>query len=241
MTREKFNSCKASVFGPQIPRSVLFKNPVRFLLPTILLGAAALLLLISTFLPYWRMDLEAPQYPKGLELTVYVDHLEGDIGEVDGLNHYIGMRPISEAGELERSMSFIAIIVVAGLVISSVFVHNPCALVLSWPAILYPAIFLADLWFWMRKFGHDLDPLAPLSSIIEPFTPPLIGRGEIAQFHTNAVWEEGLYLAIAASVLVIVGLVLHRRAYRPLLEEAKKHAEQISDADSAATSAGADG
>ena len=235
MTRDRIDRLKVKVFGPHIPREVLFKNPVRFLLPTALLGVAALLLLISTFMPYWRMDLEAPQYPKGVELTVYVDHLEGDIGEVDGLNHYIGMRPISDAGELERSMSFLAIVVVAGLVISSVFVHNPCALVLSWPAILYPVIFLADIWFWMRKFGHALDPLAPLSNIIEPFTPPLIGRGEIAQFETNAIWENGLYLAFVASVLVIVGLVLHRRAYKPLLEEAKKHAETAS------ASAGADG
>jgi hypothetical protein len=233
MDRHKIKRCKAWAFGPPGPREILFRSPVRFLLPTLFLGAAAIILVVSTFLPYWHMELDAPQYPRGLDLTVYVDHVEGDVGEVDGLNHYIGMRPLSEAGELERSMSVIAIVVVAGLVFSSVFVHSPCALILSWPAIAYPGIFLLDLWFWMRKFGHDLDPLAPLSNIIESFTPPIIGHGEIAQFKTNAIWEEGLLLAFAASICVVIGIILHRRAYKPLREEVLRALE--------AEPAGADG
>ena len=182
---------------------------------------AAVVLFISTFFPYWRMDMEAPQYPRGLDMTVYVNRVEGDVAEVDGLNHYIGMRPLSEAGELERSLSIIAISALVLLVISAIFIHNPCALLLTWPVLLYPAIFLADLWYWMQNFGMNLDETAALSNIIEPFVPPLIGEGKIAQFKVIASWESGLFMAAGASVLIALGIFFHRRAYKPLLEEAR--------------------
>ena len=37
----------------------------RYLIPTVLFLVAALLLLVSIFLPYWQLTLHAPQYPKG--------------------------------------------------------------------------------------------------------------------------------------------------------------------------------
>lgn len=121
--------------------------------------------------------MDAPQYPKGLSMTVYANEVRGDVQEVDTLNHYIGMRPISEAGQFERSMSVIAITALVMVVIAAIFVHNPCALLLTWPVIFYPLIFLGDLWFWMQKFGQELDDTAPLSNIIEPFVPQIIGSG----------------------------------------------------------------
>jgi copper chaperone NosL len=182
---------------------------------------AAAVLFVSTFFPYWRMEMEAPQYPRGLEMSVYVNRVEGDVQEVDTLNHYIGMRPLSEAGALERSLAVIAIAALVMLVVAAIFIHNPCALLLTWPVMLYPAIFLADLWYWMQDFGLNLDDTAALSNIIEPFVPPLLGEGKIAQFRTNAIWESGLWMAVAASVLIAFGIFFHRRAYKPLLEEAR--------------------
>ena len=86
------------------------------------------------------------------------------------------------------------------------------------PALLFPAIFLADLQFWLANFGQHLDPKAPLSSSIKPFIPPALGEGHIAQFSTTAVPAIGLWLAILASALILVGLYFHRRAYKPLVE-----------------------
>ncbi|MBI5829723.1 MAG: hypothetical protein HZB20_09350 [Chloroflexi bacterium] len=62
-----------------------------YLLPSALLMLAALMLMISMFLPYWSMTMHAPQYPKGLRVDVYLNHLEGDMFEIDELNHYLGM------------------------------------------------------------------------------------------------------------------------------------------------------
>ncbi len=208
------------LLGPRVPASEREENRLRYLLPSLFLGAAAFLLLISIFTPYWRMTLHAPQYPKGLTVQAYLDRLEGDVHEIDGLNHYIGMRPLGEAAQLERSLSILAIAVISLLVLSAILIHNQYAALLSLPAVLFPVIFLGDLYYWMRDFGLNLDPTAPLSSAIKPFVPPVLGEGLIAQFRTVAAPDIGLILAMIASLLILVGLYFHRLAYKPLVERA---------------------
>ena len=80
-------------------------DPKGYAPSSLLFVAAAALIVASIFFPYWRMRLNAPQYPQGLFLTVYIDHLEGDISEIDGLNHYIGMASLAEAAHIERQMA----------------------------------------------------------------------------------------------------------------------------------------
>ena len=70
----------------------------------------------------------------------------------------------------------------------------------------------------MANFGSNLDPTAPLSSSVDPFVPPVLFEGKIAQFSTWAEPGIGLWLSIAASILIIVGLFFHRRAYKPLVD-----------------------
>ena len=209
------------ILGPRVPATADENERKRYLLPTLLFAAAAILLIISVFLPYWEMDLHAPQYPKGLHVTAYVNRLTGDVFEIDGLNHYIGMRPLDEAAQFEKSVSIIGIVSVSLLILAAIFVHTKWVVLLALPAILMPVMFLADLQWWLAKFGTDLDPAAPLSAAIKPFVPSVLGRGVIAQFETIATPGIGLYLAILASILTIAGLYFHRKAYKPLVEEAE--------------------
>ncbi len=204
--------------GPRVPAEATASDQMRYRLPTALLAIAAGLLIISIFLPYWKMTLLAPQYPGGLEVKVYVNRLTGDVGEIDGLNHYIGMRPLGEAAQLERSVSIAAIIVLALLIMSAIFIHTRWAALLALPAILMPYLFLADMYFWMRDFGLNLDPTAPLSSAIKPFVPPILGEGLVGQFKTIASFQIGIILAFLAGLLIIAGLYAHRRAYKPLVD-----------------------
>lgn len=213
-------SALKKIVGPRVPAEAAAADRWRYWLPTMLLGLAALLLLISLFLPYWKMTLLAPQYPGGLSVQVYVNRMTGDVNEIDGLNHYIGMRPLGEAAQLERSVSMAAITILALLLLAAVFIHSKWAALLALPAILMPYLFLADMYFWMRHFGLNLDPRAPLSSAIKPFVPPIWGEGMVAQFRTIASFQIGIYLAFAAGFLTIAGLYLHRRAYKPLVEGA---------------------
>jgi hypothetical protein len=207
------------ITGPRVPEDITAEERQRYRIPSILFAVASVLLLISIFLPYWKMTLEAPQYPKGLSAIVYVNRLEGDVGEIDGLNHYIGMRPLGEAAQLERSVSIAAIGVLAMLMLAAIFIHSKWVTLLVLPAILMPFLFLADMYYWMRNFGLNLDPTAALSGAIDPFVPPILGEGLVGQFKTVAEFQIGLYLAFLASILAIVGLYYHRRAYKPLVDK----------------------
>jgi hypothetical protein len=212
-------SALKKIVGPRVPATTDEVERRRYRLPAILLGSAAVLLLISMFLPYWSMTLNAPQYPDGLEVLVYINRLTGDVNEVDGLNHYIGMRPLGEAAQLERSVSIVAVSILVLLVLSAIFVHTKWAALLALPAVLMPFVFLADMYFWMRDFGLNLDPTAPLSGAIDPFVPPILGTGKLAQFETIAAFEIGLWLAFLSSILIMVGLYYHRKAFKPLVDK----------------------
>ena len=191
---------------------------IHYLLPSALLMLAALLLVISVFLPYWRMTMYAPQYPKGLRVEVFVNNLQGDVDEVDALNHYLGMPPLDEGGRLERSVSALSLVVFGLLLVAAVFVHNQWAALLALPALAYPFIFLADLWFILYTYGHSIDPTSALGGAIKPFTPPLLGEGAIGQFRTMAELGPGFFLALAALLVVLVGLWFHRAAYKPIVD-----------------------
>jgi len=212
-------SAMRRIVGPRAPAEIDEKGRTTYRLPNILLGVAAVLLLVSVFLPYWKMTLHAPQYPQGLSVEVFINRMTGDVAEIDGLNHYIGMRPLGEAAQLERAISFVAVSALVLLVLAAIYVHSPWAFLLALPAILWPFIFIGDMYFWMRHFGLNLDPTAPLSSSIDPFVPPILGSGMVGQFETVASFEIGLWLAFLAVALILAGLFYQRRAYKPLVEQ----------------------
>jgi nitrous oxidase accessory protein/Cu-processing system ATP-binding protein len=216
-----------AIVGPRVPDDEMRRHRARYVLPSSFLAAAAVLLLVSLFQPYWRMILHAPQYPKGLTVRAYLNRLEGDVAEIDGLNHYIGMRKLNEAAKLERQLSIMAVAAVSLLVLGAIFIHNRRAAWLALPALLFPAGFLFDLHLWLAHFGRNLDPHAPLSSSIKPFTPPVLGTGYVGQFSTVAAPDWGLLLAFAASATILAGLWLHRRAYKPLVDAAMRGAAAL--------------
>jgi hypothetical protein len=193
-----------------------------YLLPSAFLMAAALLLVVSMFIPYWQMKMTAPQYPKGLFVNVYINHLDGDVREIDALNHYLGMPPLDEGGQFERSISFLAIGMLGMLLLAGVFIGNQWAGILALPALAWPVIFLADLWLILDRYGHSIDPQSALGSAIHPFTPPILGQGMVGQFGTVASFQSGLYLSFVACLLILVGLWLHRRAYKPVVDAARR-------------------
>ena len=56
-------------------------------------------MIMLTFLfPLWYIDLEAPQYPEGIGLEIWINQIVGqnphDLANINGLNHYIGMKEI---------------------------------------------------------------------------------------------------------------------------------------------------
>ena len=191
-------------------------------LPSALLMLSAMFIVVSIFLPYWSLMMTAPQYPKGLTVSVFVNRIAGDVSEVDALNHYLGMPPLDNGGQLERSVSVLAMVVVGLTLVASVFVHNRWAAALVLPVIVFPLVFLADLYLILYQYGHSIDPKSALGGAIAPFTPPIFGEGKIGQFGTYSYAEPGLYLAFAAVAVALIGLYFHRRAYKPIHDARKK-------------------
>ncbi len=215
------NGLAATLLGPRVSPTEFSRHPLRYAMPTVLLTVARVLLLVSIFLPYWHMELEAPQYPNGLVLTAFVNHLSGDVREIDGLNHYIGMRPLNDAARLERQASVWMIVAMVFLMEGAIVTHSRWAGLLAIPAVAFPPLFLLDLHYWMRTFGQNLDPNAPLSASVKPFTPTILGEGGIGQFRTYAEMGSGLHLAFAAAGVILLALWFHRRAYKPLHDAAR--------------------
>ena len=51
---------------------------ISFLSKTLLV-IAVIMLLVSIFVPIWRIELAAPQYPEGLVMLIYANKLGGDV------------------------------------------------------------------------------------------------------------------------------------------------------------------
>ncbi len=167
----------------------------------VLLWVAAAAVLSSVFFPYWHLTVRAPQYPKGLRVQVYLDHVIGDVDEIDRLNHYIGMRPLDQAAKLEKKYAVPGIVSITLCLILAVFIPKRRSILFIVPAVFLPSIFAADLYLWLRDFGLHLDPHAALSSSVKPFVPPLLGQGKIAQFSADANFGIGHGLSMLSAFL----------------------------------------
>lgn len=209
------------VMGPRVAPEFKQAHPLKYRLPAWLLTGAAILLVVSVFLPYWKITLYAPQYPNGLTVVSYVNRLGGRVDEVNILNQYIGMKPLEDAAQLEKRAAIVMIVVLVLLLVAAAEVHSPWAALLSIPAALFPLGFLADLQYWLANFGLHLNPNAPLNLSVKPFVPRALGVGHIGQFESLALPAAGLVLSMIASVMIVYGLWWQRRIFKPLRDGAK--------------------
>ena len=79
---------------------------------------AAIIMLLTLFVPWWGMKFYAPQYPEGLDIIVYPTTLAGNIDIVNSLNHYIGMEPFSN--ETFPELMYMPFIVIAFAVLIAI-------------------------------------------------------------------------------------------------------------------------
>jgi nitrous oxidase accessory protein len=172
-----------------------------------LTAAAAGLYALAYQLPFWKFTLHAPQYPDGLNLVIYLDHLGGRVREINGLNHYIGMAKLQNAAQFERAFAPWGVALVA--LLSAGFVifggRKTKWLALA-PAAALPLGFIGDTFYWLYRFGHNLSPRAPIE--FPSFTPSMFGAGKIGQFSTVAGPGVGFWLTLVAFGLIAGALWL---------------------------------
>lgn len=170
-----------------------------------LLLAAAGLILAAIFLPLWGMTLVSVQYPEGLRMIVYPTYITGDITEINMLNRYIGMKPISNDFFLELRILPVAFGAIALLCVVGAFVRRAWWSLLSLLAM--GALGGYGMWSMRHRlwqFGNELSPTAPIT--IEPFTPPMMGSNQIAQFASYSYFSWGTTLPLIAGLLVVAVL-----------------------------------
>lgn len=176
--------------------------------------AASVLFAASFFAPWWSFKLYAPQYPGGLTLLISLTGMGGDVHEIDLLNHYIGMGHLENAAAFERhiagwGVAAICIATLVGLLVTGRRFDKLVAI----PAVAFPLVFLADSFAWLYRYGHHLDPKAPIK--LGAFTPTLFGNGQIGQFETFAQPGTGFWLACAGVGLTLLASYLRLRSHRP--------------------------
>jgi len=177
----------------------------------ILLSLAAIGLQVAAFFQsWWWIKLYAPQYPKGLKIVISLTGVSGDAREVDILNHYIGMASLTKAATLERQWAAYGVGLLAVLVVALMLLAGrKLGRLLAMAGFAFPAAFIADSFYWMYRFGHNLNPEAPIH--LPPFTPQLFGNGKIGQFMTFASPSTGFWMAVAAFALLAVAAIVRAR------------------------------
>lgn len=170
-----------------------------------LLLAAAGLFLAAIFLPLWGMTLVSVQYPEGLRMIVFPTYITGDITEINLLNKSIGMQSISNDFFVELKVLPAAFALIALACIAGAFVRRAWWSVLSLGAMAALGVFgLLSTRHRLWQFGNELNPMAPMT--IDPFTPPMLGANQIAQFATYSYFSWGTTLPLIAGLFVIAVL-----------------------------------
>ena len=180
---------------------------------TALLLVAALLTVAAIRLPLWGMTLVSTQYPEGLRMIVYPNRIVGDIHELNALNHYVGMMPISDSFFTELRLLPAAFAVVALALAGAAFIRRRWAVVLPMVLMTVLGVYgLVSMRHRLWQFGHELDPAAAID--IAPFTPAMVGRHEIAQFAGYSYFTWGTFLPVAAGMVAMLVLAsdFRRRA-----------------------------
>jgi copper chaperone NosL len=169
-------------------------------------------LLVVIFLPLWRIELDAPQYPEGLVLKIYPDRLGGDVDVVNGLNHYIGMRTLHAKDFVEFTVLpwIIGILGVFGLLSALV---NKRWFFATWVVLFlaFAVVAMADFYRWEYNYGHNLDDTAPIKVPGMAYQPPLIGYKKLLNFGAWSVPDAGGWIFIVVGVALAVTLFLELR------------------------------
>jgi len=154
-------------------------------------------------LPMWRIELDAAQYPEGLELLIYSYKLEGQVEIINGLNHYIGMKTLHADDFIEFTVLpyLIGIFALAFILVGLLGKRKGLYMLLA-AFLLFGVVSMVDFWRWLYDYGHDLDPAAPIKVPGMAYQPPLIGFKQLLNFGAFSIPAIGGWIFIASGVLL---------------------------------------
>ncbi|MBL7939964.1 MAG: nitrous oxide reductase accessory protein NosL [Flavobacteriales bacterium] len=171
----------------------------------IVIGACALAIISLLYVPIWRIDLAAPQYPEGLALQIFHDRFTGDVQKINGLNHYIGMATIENDMFPEFTIMRYAFCLLAGWGLVAAMIGRRGAF-FSWIMALFAYVIWAmwDMYAWGYKYGHDLDPHAAIKVEGMAYQPPLFGHKKLLNFDAWSLPDTGGWILFAVITLACI-------------------------------------
>ncbi|MBC8051782.1 MAG: hypothetical protein H7Y13_01830 [Sphingobacteriaceae bacterium] len=178
---------------------------------------SAVLMLCTYFFPLWQIVLEAPQYPEGLGMKIWLNGITGNVDQINGLNHYIGMKHIIVDDFIEFKIVpyiFGAIILLA--LLTAYTANKKLLWGLSAAIILFALIGFIDFYLWEYDYGHNLDPKAAIKVPGMTYQPPLIGYKQLLNFVAGSLPDVGGILTFAAGLLIIGTVIYEQRLKRGL-------------------------
>ncbi|MCC7233550.1 MAG: nitrous oxide reductase accessory protein NosL [Bacteroidia bacterium] len=165
-------------------------------------------LVFVLFVPIWRIDLDAPQYPEGLSLKIHANDLKGNVDIINGLNHYIGMKTLHKADFPEFTILPWCIIFFAGLFFLTGILKNRKFLLFSFFLFLaFGVLAMVDFYRWEYDYGHNLNPNAAIVVPGMAYQPPLIGFRQLLNFGAYSLPDTGGWIFIGSGILVLLAVV----------------------------------
>ncbi len=168
----------------------------------ILVAFASGALIAVFFLPAWRIDLFAPQYPEGLTMNIWINGLTGDVDIINGLNHYIGMKHITVGmfPEFKYLPYVVGFFMLLGMLVS-ISGNRKFLLAYLVLTVIGGVLAMYDFYKWGYDYGHNLDPTAPIQVEGLSYQPPLIGHKRLLNFDAYSFPDVGGWIVIAAACL----------------------------------------
>tara|TARA_R100000935_G_scaffold15425_2_gene30808 strand:- start:32447 stop:33061 length:615 start_codon:yes stop_codon:yes gene_type:complete len=195
---------------------------------SILMIIGSLLLLGLFIYPLWNIQLGAPQYPEPLGMNIYINGIKGqsefDIQNIDGLNHYIGMKTLPKPSDMWEFSVFPIVIgsmAALGIVIGllAFFKKVDHRWFLGWFLVMtiLGILGMYDFNAWMVDYGTNLDPNA-IMKLQNPdgtpmsYKPPLLGHKKLLNFDAYSYPRLGGYLMGLGMLLTLVAFFVGKRS-----------------------------
>ncbi len=169
----------------------------------ILLILSGLALVAVIFLPIWRIELDAAQYPEGLELQIYSNKLAGQVDIINGLNHYIGMKTLHAEDFIEFTvLPYIILFFALAFLFIGLLRNRKLLYGLFFCFLLFGIAALVDFYIWEYNYGHQLDPNAPIKVPGMSYQPPLIGYKQLLNFGAYSIPDIGGWIFILCGIIL---------------------------------------
>jgi nitrous oxidase accessory protein len=163
---------------------------------------AAGLIAASMLFTWWRMECRAPQYGhRVLVVDISPTSMTGDVKEINGLGHFVGMMPLERFAPFERAAAPYGLALAAAAALLLLFLRPGwLRRVVVAAVFLIPAVFIVDLWAWQQYAVTNLDPKASLNLIQNRIQARVFGEYAVAQFKVHAIFGTGFWLVAVASL-----------------------------------------